>query len=433
MERIYNRRVAYFPIKLLMIFLVFSELLFLFGPIAYNIPSKTLVSLFLIIVNISLCGGYKFGIAKYRYHRPVNKTQPKTAFLKVLILAGLVISLYTIFVNWHLPSFSLGALANRFLIGLTDSATVYYERLEQTTLSGQVFFLLLMAPIPFIAKVFGVIYWKQLKTLYQLLVVFLLLLDAIYWIGIGTRKGLADIMVLMACVIVLLRPHWLILRKSRRIANMVLISAILLFVFYFVISNMSRYGLDMNEVLDMVEGHPIKPFYLNHISPYIYLPLREMTSYLCQGYYALSLAIYDFFTEGVFCFAGGMGNNWFFINVTDYLLPELDVLSQTYMQYLSDNYGISPTINWHSLYLWWANDVTFFGVPIVMFVIGRVFALVWMDAYYYANMYAAPSAVLMALMVFYAFAGNQVLSFSFLTFSITFGVYFIRRIIKLHV
>ena len=431
--RVFNKRIAFFPIKLLMGFLVFSELLFVFGPIAYNIPSRLLISIYLAIINLFMFFGYKYGIMRYRYTRPINKTIPSLSLLKYLIILGVIISLYTIYVNWHLTSLSLSAFFNRILVGLTDSASVYYERLEQASLSSQVLLLLLVAPIPFLAKIFGIIHWRQLKPLYQFLVVAILVLDAIYWIGIGTRKGLADILVLLMCVLILLRPDWLIIKRYRRVIITVMFSVISLFLIYFIISNMSRYGLDVNEVLDMTDGHPIKAFYLNNISPYVYLPLRELTSYLCQGYYALSLALYDFFSEGVFCFSGGLGNNWFFINITDYVFPELDVLSRTYQQYLSDRYGISPTINWHSLYLWWANDVTFFGVPFVVFIIGRIFAHVWLDAYYYANKYAAPLVVLFALMVFYAFAGNQVLSFSFVTFFIVSLLYITNKMIKLYV
>lgn len=54
-----------------------------------------------------------------------------------------------------------------------------------------------------------------------------------------------------------------------------------------------------------------------------------------------------------------------------------DFYSYSYQMKLS-RYGIDPFVNWHSAYVWFANDFHWLGVSVVMFMIGYLFASSWM-------------------------------------------------------
>lgn len=83
---------------------------------------------------------------------------------------------------------------------------------------------------------------------------------------------------------------------------------------------------------------------------------------------------------------------------------------------LEEYYGIDMYINWHSAYLWIANDVTFIFVPLIVFIIGLYFGRVWKDALFGHNPWAYPVLGYMIVEVFYFFANNQVPSFSLESF-----------------
>ena len=92
--------------------------------------------------------------------------------------------------------------------------------------------------------------------------------------------------------------------------------------------------------------------------------------------------------------------------------------------------GIDPSINWHTIYVWLANDVTFIGVPLIIFLIGYFFSKTWADCVYGNNDAAVSLFALFLIMTFYFYANNQVISFSFMPFVVCFAIYVFSRIKK---
>jgi len=102
-------------------------------------------------------------------------------------------------------------------------------------------------------------------------------------------------------------------------------------------------------------------------------------------------------------------------------------MPNTYLSLL-ENYGIDSHVNWHTIYVWLANDFTFIGVPIIIYLIGLMFARTWCDSVKGDNDTAIPLFTLFLVMVFYFFANNQVLSFSFMPFVVWWLLYRLSRI-----
>ncbi len=94
-----------------------------------------------------------------------------------------------------------------------------------------------------------------------------------------------------------------------------------------------------------------------------------VVSYMTQGYYHMSFAFdLDFRSTGL------LGNNPALISLAGAF--GISVWEDSYMHRLNER-GIDEFGMWHSAYTWWASDVSFYGVPIVLFLLGYLFGFSW--------------------------------------------------------
>ena len=102
-------------------------------------------------------------------------------------------------------------------------------------------------------------------------------------------------------------------------------------------------------------------------------------------------------------------------------LTGADLFSQSYQARL-EQFDWDPLVNWHSFYVWIANDVGPVGVVVVLFLVGYFFYQVSFDAIERVGLFA--------IMFFYLPANNQVLSYpsTFMAFWVLFVVWKYRRI-----
>ncbi|MBA3672358.1 MAG: hypothetical protein H0W68_10105, partial [Gemmatimonadaceae bacterium] len=74
---------------------------------------------------------------------------------------------------------------------------------------------------------------------------------------------------------------------------------------------------------------------------------------------------------------------------------------------VEDDYSVTQF--WHTLYTWIASDVTFPGTLVVMMLIGRLFALIWIDTLRGDNPYAVGMFLTLVTLLYYVPTGNIVL------------------------
>jgi len=91
--------------------------------------------------------------------------------------------------------------------------------------------------------------------------------------------------------------------------------------------------------------------------------------YLASGYKAIDYALDYSFTTTY-----GFGSGYFPLNVYR-AATGTDIFERSYVSKISPRWH--PTINWHTAYLWFANDVSFIGLPIVTFIIGFLFFVIY--------------------------------------------------------
>lgn len=427
-----SKKLIYFPLTLLLSFLILSELLVFFGPIFYKLEKPVLLFSYLVIVNIALYLGYKRGIKSYRYCLKEKKTD--TLIINIIILLGFIIAPINLVFNWGLESFSLDSVLDKLLLGLSSPAEVYSDYLVRTNNTkngiGITIFFALVSPITYSAIPLGINYWKRIDRLHRMLLIFLIMMEIIYWLGIGTRKGLLDLTLIVSLLLI---ANNINLLQNKKIRLKIFLSVFIffgIFLVYFVYSNLSRFSIDIKDLENLNFDnylYPIKPFYEKHVSPLIYMPLATISDYLCQGYYALSCALKLSFTDPVFSY--GSGNNTFTMMILDrlYGYPIEEQWKHTYQGVLYLHYGIDPLVNWHTIYVWLANDFTFMGVPIIIYFIGYFFSRSWLDTVLKTNIFATPLFYFFSIMVFYFFANNQILSSSFVGFFVIWGLYTYRK------
>lgn len=419
-------RIYFFPIKALLFFLIFTEILLFVGPRDYDIKSPFLLILYFIFINYVLYTGFVNGVfIQDRKVPKYRKISINSALLSIIILMGFVAILIRFISGLGASNLSVSNLINTLLYSVVNSGEAYSAKLESASVTSLTYIIMFLEPFSYMAKTIGVYYWKRVPFLFRIILLLQIILEVVLWLGLGTRKGLGDLMILLLFILIASHPDIFSKGKGGRKYTFVFIALLVLFLYYFVISNMSRSGLSSGEILEMKTG-AVKPFYIEHVSPYLYIPFCQINGYLCQGYYALSCAL-DAFVHGKVCWSYGFGSNWFKINVMEHLVPNVSVLSSTYQAYLEKTYEISPLVNWHSIYVWLANDVTFPGTFFIVYYIGKWFGRVWVCAVNGINDYAIPMVGLFALMIFYFFANNQVLSFSFIAFWVLFLLYIFKE------
>ena len=393
-----------YPIKILLTFLIITEILFFIGPIKYDIRNPLMMVLYFIILNLSLYWGYKYAIRRSK----CSRYQLNGNTVRVLLIIGLLLNIEYMYRKWatHGLSFSFSNL----VFALLNPGDVYAAE-ATVSINTNIITGIILTPIRWAAIPLGIYYWKKLSNLFRSVLVMTIFVYIFTWLGIGTRKGLMDLIIVSYFSVIAAYKSFLYDSSSRKKLRLIAITILVLFVFFFIYSNVSRAGLssfkDLNQMLD----RDYHEFYLKHCSPNTLSAMSEVSNYLCQGYNALNIAISDI---GILppTIGGSAMSTWlYFERFLGY-----NPIPNTYMAILESNYGIDKYQYWHSIYLWLANDFTFIFVPLVIFFIGLYLGRVWKDALNGENPWAYPVLGYMIIMVFYFFANNQVISFSLESF-----------------
>jgi hypothetical protein len=128
-----------------------------------------------------------------------------------------------------------------------------------------------------------------------------------------------------------------------------------------------------------------------------------LTSYLTQGYYAMSEALTKDFSTTY-----GIGNSFFLMRVYEVVTGK-NIIYDTYPGKLLPD--IDPYIRWHTAFTWWASDFSFPGVAIFMALLGAAFAWFWYNAVERKDIVSYSILPLFGMIFFYITCNNQVFAF----------------------
>jgi hypothetical protein len=406
-----DRIVRLFPMLCVQAYLTFSVLLFAFGPWRWPVSNPVTLYLFLILAQLALW----FGYITYSYERPM--TYIGRLSWSRLFRFALVLSLLWIIPNFimrlGLATFEPSTIYSKIIIGFSDPGIAYKQRVESMTMLGStslLFFLtLIVAPLLQLLLPIGITYWQRLPKWHKILLVAFILFDILSWTASGTNKGIADTFLLVPFFIIAGNPSII---TRIRVSHILRTLFILLVGFYGLFTFFSKGQLGRSGGISISMYDASAGIYAdkgNFLIRALPESAREgaiaFTSYFTQGYYGLSLSL-----EEPFVWSYGLGHAYYLASWYKRVNPAADIGQLTYPGRIEAK-GWSYFGRWASIYPWLASDVTFPGAIIIMFVIGRLFALVWQDILFGKNPIALSLFGMLLIVLFYAPANNQIFGF----------------------
>lgn len=420
-----NKHQLYIPLYIVIGFNLFTFLAFVTAPFDWSKGSPMLVAAYLLINYIFIILGYRYGI-KRAEKRTLQNALVLSDNSKFVITGVFVFYSLTFLIKYayllRFPVFDVSGMFSYLTIGFFDPQLGYHLSVYDTrphTVSWLVFTIISIVNQVFF--VFGFISWKRLKFSTKLLFSFFVLIEVYYWMGRGTGFGIITLLTtLVACIMAQLK-----------LSRINLATAFMFFLLFLV--GIGTFGYLKNQRAGGEEiaisnfNQNSAPVDVNHavlkvVPKSMTQTYMHSVSYLTQGYYHLGLAMnYCSFSSTYF-----FGNNPASLNVATTFGN--DLWKDTYMYKLYASQGIDDYGKWHSAYLWYANDVSFFGVPLVLFIISSFTSFAYSMVVRYNDLLSKVIFVILINMLLFLFANNSYLSFHFYSLTVLFIIWYFSRV-----
>ena len=419
-----NNLVRVFPIRFFQFYLGLTVFIFAFGPWPWPVPDPLILYFFLFAAHLALWFGYKNGLRMQPggYYRYGRWTVRRILRLSLIVNFIWIIPRYMLALNLATPDFN--EIYSSILMGLTDPGAAYqsrFIRLEDHDSYLLNYISILLSPILWMLLPLSILFWKKLSKRIRIAVIFIEMCKMLQWVAIGTTKGFADLTFILCSMLLAANPYIVtnmkLLKRKVLYITVVTISLVVLFVFFQYVQY-GRSGFISGTIpYDQSAGIAIKKdrLIIFGLSDGSSTAIARVSSYMSQGYYGLSLALKEDFQ-----WSYGVGNSIFLTNIFHKFFDRDVIFGKTYPARV-EKYGWGAYSNWHTFYTWIASDVTFPGVIVVVFFIGKLLAMTWIDTLKKENPFAIALFTLVILMIFYFPANNLVLSFHFPAF---FGLLF---------
>jgi len=262
---------------------------------------------------------------------------------------------------------------------------------------------------------FGLLFFNRFSFPCKLLVIGTVFVEAVRWLSAGTNKGLIDLILIILCVVYFklgMSNHEK--RKQTKKTRWIVIAVVLVIVGvnYFAVNIDGRVSGNYQYLLNSIRGAAEynRESIIIKVFPLFSSASTYITDYLTQGYYGLSLGL-----EQPFIPMFGVGHSPFLIENIEQIL-NVDIAQFTYASRI-DNSIWSAATNWHTAFLWIANDVSPYGVPIITFIIGYYFGFI-VNHLFQNDLVMFPLFCIFMQMFFYFPMNNQIFAspFSYMGF-----------------
>ena len=190
------------------------------------------------------------------------------------------------------------------------------------------------------------------------------------------------------------------------------VAIIIITLYYFVSTIKSRGGiLSWNSASFNIGGIGLNKdsVFFSILPESLYIPLIAVSNYVAQGYYAFSLCM-----RLPWIPTFGLGGSLQIIDIITKHFVDID--SMTYQRRM-EQFGWNARIRWHTIYTWFANDVSIYGVVLIMFVIGFCFALAYKDSLSGKNPFARIMVYFLVVTCLFIPCNSQILQSTYTLFS----------------
>lgn len=389
--------------KYIQLYLGATLILYIFGPIQWKTKNPILTISLLIVFQLSYALG--FYSSKEKEFIEDNNFNNKWLLKYYCLFAVISIAMNVVYLIRVARLVAGRSVFDVISMAFTNPSGLYGGggTVTSSQMFGGKFFAILVpvfGPITVAIIPITIVYFKQLSLMGKTLGVFSFVSQLFLSLSAGTSEGIVNIIIYLITGFLLKNRSN---RKSnRKITVIIIITAVVVFLslFSFVMENRNKGSfslslggnkIDFNNALLMMLPENLKAL------------LIYLTIYITQGYYGMSLATACSWTPTF-----GIGNSLYIIQNVEELF-NFDLMSYTYMGQ-AEVYGWGATVNWHTAYTWIANDVSFWGVPVVMFFMGRLLRQVLCDARTTKNPIAIGLSAMLIMFSVFIPANNKILA-----------------------
>ena len=423
MKKLLNIRLI--PLTVIIGFNCFTLFIFYTAPIRWATDNLGVFLFFSLLCQLMVIMGYLFGY-KGSFKRRANGyvlntfSKKKLSFIFGFYTLTFLIK-YAYFLQVKI--FDLKGMFEILMVGVMNPQLGYAMSLEEKTryVSWTIYFLISIIDLVFF--IIGFIKWKQMSVFMKLLFVSFVLLEIFYWMGRGTNFGVISLITTLAFA--LMHKLKFVKLNFTKVIGFYMALVFLLFISILIFSynmynragstqiDFQYFNLGLSKVNENSEIFKVLPQTLQQ--SYLYV-----VSYLAQGYYHTALA-FDLDFKSTFL----LGNNPSLIALAK--VVGIDVWERTYMYRLASK-GVDPLMRWHSAYLWYASDISFYGVPFVLGFIGYFFGFSWGLTLKSNDFLSKVVFIILGNMLLFMFANNSYLSSVFYSFMVILPLWYITRV-----
>lgn len=419
----------YIPIIAVEIYLIFTVILYIFGPWEWKTNKPILLYSMLILFQGSLALGYikEIRIKSYQkinleiLNEKRSNSNKITIFSKKMLNILLIVNLIFVILNLirTLGLLSLGEILNKVLEGVTNPASQYREsKIVIDRFGGSILshINVLLAPLLWMSIPISIYRFKEFSFFCKFITIITIVLESFRWVAIGTNKGFIDIIIIFISIYSIKKFNIFNIKgkefikkktKKRKITTIFVLFLLIGIALYF-FSNSIGDRVQMNwsnyEVSNGNTPINFNSSLMKIVPSFLKVTLIYLGSYLTQGYYALSLTTSVNWTPMF-----GIGNSMFLMENFGSIINK-DLYQFTYQSKL-EIFGWDPFVNWHSFYVWIANDVGLIGVIFIMYFLGKIFAAIVYDAFVFGDNIAVVIFCMLIILFIYIPANNQILSY----------------------
>lgn len=399
------------PMRLVACYIAFGVLVSFFGPVVYFGYEKSIIAVYMSFFILLFVVGYWIGVKSFKY-KPLPEKVEYFNQLKTLKLVKIMIIIYTISQVLTLGLQIAGGTLNTSISEVGNAYINVYEDYERNTGDYSLTFLISTAAyIPYlVTTILGVYYFKKLPMAYKVMVIFAYIsIILIQTIGLGKQKQFADLIFTLVLIKVI-SSSGQVKKVSRSVGTLFVYflggSVCLSGLLYMLGSRYEALGIYAGNINEKI--HPLMQIDFDHglfaiLGEKIGLTIAQLSTYLSQGYYGLSLTMREPFEWTYF-----VGNSYSLtVFLNRFLGLPLDY-RDTYPYRAATNTGWAET-KWSSALSWYAGDFTFVGTLFFFGLMAFLYGRVWIESVRFKNPISILLFVSLSIGFLYLPANNQLM------------------------
>ncbi|WP_155736547.1 hypothetical protein [Variovorax paradoxus] len=411
MNPVASKATQYMPIRVSMCYLLGTFILFLTSNIFADTPNPVYLTAFVLLAFAALWGGYVLGVrtCAKRWICVKDMTPRERRRINLFVLIG---SCYAIVWGVNQIIDYGGTDPIQVLDAIINPGTAYsakfevFERRELNQEVNRITQILILLSVIYAMFFPGIVlHWRRLGRRVK---VFSLIATAVYilsYLFIGTQKGLGDVLIFALA-------GWSVKRalsqgtspqrlNGRNILAIALVGSI---AFIYMAANQASRAAEFGLTTTLLAGDVSKTYLAEIFGSSFALGIYSLIGYPSHGYFGLSQSLTADF---VFSYGAGLSQAFESYRYQYFGGPQNLLLTYPFRAELLT--GWPAGMYWSTAFPWFASDLTFPGVLVLMLLLGFVFARVWLSSLRHMDL--ASLAALGQFFLFIAFlpANNQVL------------------------